>query len=252
MKIRAGVRVLIVFPLYLLPCRERVTVLCRAPRCVFVCVCVCLCVYSRVGASCVGRRMCVCVVSAPLRRVNTSHRWSVGTFPFWPLFPLVNRTATIISPPRALTPRNLAQPRTRYTHMPFAMDIDPPMDQVQNGPTYSRSGQSNDPTPQVDHLIFDTNMYEEGRRCVHVLACETSSSTSSTCTLGDWVEARVLLWADKDRALHVTVVKAVSHDAPTTRAPPTRQTHHRCLSPRVAGGPTARLQCGHSPLCGEG
>ena len=105
MKIRAGVRELIVFPLYLLPCRERVTVLCRAPRCVFVCVCVCLCVYSRVGASCVGRRMCVCVVSAPLRRVNTSHRWSVGTFPFWPLFPLVNPTTTIISPPRALTPR---------------------------------------------------------------------------------------------------------------------------------------------------
>jgi len=62
LKIRAGVRVLIVFPLYLLPCRERVTVLCRAPRCVFVCVCVCLCVYSRVGASCVGCPICVCVV----------------------------------------------------------------------------------------------------------------------------------------------------------------------------------------------
>jgi hypothetical protein len=29
---------------------------------------------------------------------------------------------------------------------------------VQNGPTYSGSGQSNDPTPQVDHLIFDTNL----------------------------------------------------------------------------------------------
>ena len=35
-----------------------------------VCVCVCLCVYSRVGASYVGRPICVCAVSAPLRRVN--------------------------------------------------------------------------------------------------------------------------------------------------------------------------------------
>ena len=38
---------------------------------VFVCVCVCLCVYSRVGASYVGRPICVCAVSVPLRRVNT-------------------------------------------------------------------------------------------------------------------------------------------------------------------------------------
>ena len=30
----------------------------------------CLCVYSRVGASYVGRPICVCAVSAPLRRVN--------------------------------------------------------------------------------------------------------------------------------------------------------------------------------------
>ena len=37
---------------------------------VFVCVCVCLCVYSRVGASCVGRPTCVCAVWAPLRRVK--------------------------------------------------------------------------------------------------------------------------------------------------------------------------------------
>ena len=43
------------------------------PRCVFVCVCVCLCVYSRVGASYVGRPICVCAVSAPLRRVNNIH-----------------------------------------------------------------------------------------------------------------------------------------------------------------------------------
>ena len=42
------------------------------PRCVCVCVCVCLCVYSRVGASCVGRPTCVCAVWAPLRRVNTN------------------------------------------------------------------------------------------------------------------------------------------------------------------------------------
>ena len=41
------------------------------PRCAFVCVCVCLCVYSRVGASCVGRPICMCAVLAPLRRVNT-------------------------------------------------------------------------------------------------------------------------------------------------------------------------------------
>ena len=32
------------------------------PRCAFVCVCVCLRVYSRVGASCVGRPICVCRV----------------------------------------------------------------------------------------------------------------------------------------------------------------------------------------------
>jgi len=40
------------------------------PRCVFVCVCVCFCVYSRVGASYVGRPIRVYAVSAPLRRVN--------------------------------------------------------------------------------------------------------------------------------------------------------------------------------------
>ena len=38
--------------------------------CVFVCVCVCLCVFSLVGASCVGRQICVCAAWAPLRRVN--------------------------------------------------------------------------------------------------------------------------------------------------------------------------------------
>ena len=37
---------------------------------VFVCVSVWLCVFSRVGASCVGRPTCVCAVWAPLRRVN--------------------------------------------------------------------------------------------------------------------------------------------------------------------------------------
>jgi hypothetical protein len=37
---------------------------------VFVCVSVCFCVFSRVGASCVGRPICVCAVWAPLRRVN--------------------------------------------------------------------------------------------------------------------------------------------------------------------------------------
>ena len=47
------------------------------PRCVFVCVCVCWCVYSRVGASYVGRPICVCAVSAPLRRVNTHNQCSV-------------------------------------------------------------------------------------------------------------------------------------------------------------------------------
>ena len=40
------------------------------PSCVFVCVCVCLCVYSRVGASYVGRPICVCAVSAPLRTMR--------------------------------------------------------------------------------------------------------------------------------------------------------------------------------------
>jgi hypothetical protein len=38
--------------------------------CVFVCVCVCM--YSRVGASCVGRPIYVCVPCRhPLRRVST-------------------------------------------------------------------------------------------------------------------------------------------------------------------------------------
>ena len=41
-------------------------IFCRAA----LCVCLCLCVYSRVGASCVGRPICVCAVLAPLRRVN--------------------------------------------------------------------------------------------------------------------------------------------------------------------------------------
>ena len=74
------------------------------------------------------------------------------------------------------------------------------------------------PTPQVDHIIFDTNMYKEGRPCVHVRACDRQSASSSICTYGDWVEVRVLLWRDTGRALHVTTVKAVSKDVPTTRA----------------------------------
>jgi hypothetical protein len=39
-----------------------------------VCVCVCLCVYSRIGASYVGRPIFVCAVSAPLRRANKYKR----------------------------------------------------------------------------------------------------------------------------------------------------------------------------------
>ena len=42
----------------------------------FVCVSVWLCVFSRVGASCVGRPTCVCAVWAPLRRVNIALRSS--------------------------------------------------------------------------------------------------------------------------------------------------------------------------------
>ena len=42
------------------------------PRCAFV---LCLCVYSRVGASCVGRPICVCAVLAPLRRVIKHTTW---------------------------------------------------------------------------------------------------------------------------------------------------------------------------------
>ena len=102
------------------------------------------------------------------------------------------------------------------------MEIDLPVGQVQNSPRASRSGQSNEQTPQVDHLIFDTNMYLEGRPCVHVRRAETSSST---CTYGDWVEARVLLCRDKDRALHVTIVKAVSKRCTSLPSASTRQTH---------------------------
>ena len=45
---------------------------------VFVCVSVWLCVFSRVGASCVGRSTCVCAVWAPLRRVNKYNSWSTA------------------------------------------------------------------------------------------------------------------------------------------------------------------------------
>ena len=44
-------------------------VACGPPACHGVCVFVC--VLTRVGASCVGRPICVCAVLAPLRRVNT-------------------------------------------------------------------------------------------------------------------------------------------------------------------------------------
>jgi hypothetical protein len=72
------------------------------------------------------------------------------------------------------------------------MDIDAPMVKV-----------------QVDEIIFDSNLYKEGRPCVHVRTCDRKQGTSQ-CDFGDWVGARVLLWRDQQRALHVTMVKAVS------------------------------------------
>ena len=91
------------------------------------------------------------------------------------------------------------------------MEIDSPACRQQNHPKRPRSEQSNDQIPQLDqHLIFDTNTYREGRRRVHVVACEGGASSSSTYTFGEWMDARVLLWKGNDHALHVTVVKAVS------------------------------------------
>ena len=52
-------------------------------------------------------------------------------------------------------------------------------------------------------------MYKEGRPCVHVRTCDRKQG-SSQCDFGAWVGARVLLWRDQQRVLHVTVVKAVS------------------------------------------
>ena len=62
---------------------------------------------------------------------------------------------------------------------------------------------------QIDEIIFDTNMYKEGRPCVHVRTCDREQGTSQ-CDYGPWVGARVLIWRDQQRALHVTMVKAVS------------------------------------------
>ena len=78
--------------------------------------------------------------------------------------------------------------------------------------------------PQVDQIICDTNAYQEGRPCVHVRTCDRESTTSSICKYGDWVEGRVLLWQDTDRALHVTTVTKVSK----------RRTNHTHRAPRPA------------------
>jgi hypothetical protein len=56
--------------------------------CVFVCVCVCLCVYSRVGASYVGRPICVCAVSRHPSGPGTRNDHSYTT----------NEPLTILSP----------------------------------------------------------------------------------------------------------------------------------------------------------
>ena len=63
---------------------------------------------------------------------------------------------------------------------------------------------------QVDEILFDTNMYKEGRPCVHVRTCDREQGSTSQCDFGAWVGARVLLWRDQQHALHVTMVKAVS------------------------------------------
>ena len=106
-----------------------------------------------------------------------------------------------------------------------AMDIDAPEAEV-----------------QVDEILFDTNMYKEGRPCVHVRTCDRKQG-SSQCDFGAWVGARVLLWRDQQRVLHVTVVKAVSkglrpaikHTPPLTGA-----SRRRVQDP---GWPMPRVQC---------
>ena len=97
--------------------------------------------------------------------------------------------------------------------MPSAMETDSPVALAQKNPKRSRSGHSEDTTTQVDmqvdHIIFDTDMYAEGCRRVHAYTCAKETPSSTSCTFGDWKEARVLLWGDEDNALHVTVVETV-------------------------------------------
>ena len=130
----------------------------------------------------------------------------------------------------------------------------PTREQGAECPTRSYPAQSNElvrPTPQVDHIIFDTNAYQEGRPCVHVRTCNRQDTSSSVCEYGDWVEVRVLLWQDTDRALHVTTVQAVSKRGTNHPSASTRHSH-RCLSPPLAERLTTRLPCGHSQFREEG
>jgi len=71
----------------------------------------------------------------------------------------------------------------------------------------------------VQQIIFDSNMYKEGRPCVLVRTCDCTAAPQ--CVWGGWVAARVLLWWDQQHALHVTMVKAVSKPAPP-KAPSAR------------------------------
>ena len=98
----------------------------------------------------------------------------------------------------------------------------------------------------VQQIIFDSNMYKEGRPCVLVRTCDRKGS--SQYVFGDWVGARVLLWGDQQHALHVTMVKAVSKPVATESAFHALLTG--ALSPAAWAAP--RVHCGRAPICDQG
>ena len=102
---------------------------------------------------------------------------------------------------------------------------------------------THEPRRRLNHvrrIIFDSNMYLEGRPCVLVRTADRPHSASSQYEVGDWVGARVLLWQDPQYALHVTMVKAVSKPVATESAFHALLTG--ALSPAAWAAP--RVHCG--------
>ena len=91
----------------------------------------------------------------------------------------------------------------------------------------------------VRQIIFDSNMYKEGRPCVLVRTCDHAPG-SSQCVFGDWVGARVLIWRDQQYALHVTMVRAVSKPEPRNER--LTRVAHICPLARSVGRPSSSLR----------